>query len=125
MSNLIVVFIGGGLGSALRFLISKWIPQNTDSFPYPTLVANMVGCLLIGIILGIATRSGWLDKPVILFLTVGFCGGLTTFSSFAIENIDLANQQLFLQSVLYITLSLVLGLLLTFSGIYIGKLPLN
>lgn len=125
MSNLILVFIGGGLGSALRFLISKWIPQNTDSFPYPTLVANMFGCLLIGIILGFATRAGWLDKPMILFLTVGFCGGLTTFSSFAIENIDLVNQHLFFQSVLYITLSLVVGIILTFLGIYLGKLPLN
>lgn len=125
MNNLILIFIGGGLGSVARFLISKWFPQGTGTFPYPTLSANMAGCFLIGIVMGIAVKAGWIDKPTTLFLTVGFCGGLTTFSSFAIENLDLVNQNMFFQSVLYITLSLVLGILLTFIGFYIGKLPLN
>ena len=85
MTNLLLVFLGGGLGSVLRYLISQWMSKLTLlSFPWATFTANLVSCVLMVLII----RSGkleTLDEGLRFFLLVGFLGGLSTFSTFSYE----------------------------------------
>lgn len=117
MKELIYVFIGGGTGSVLRFLISMlWRhlslhPRFTSIvFPWPTLIVNVLGCFLIGILYQYAERWGW-PVEVRLMLTVGLCGGFTTFSTFSYEGVTLLNGGYYTMYVLYLVLSIILGLL--------------
>ena len=90
MKQVLIVFIGGGLGTVMRFLISKILPYSGKGFPWSTFSANMIGCLIIGIITGYFLRNiSENQSEWILFATVGFCGGFTTFSTYAFENLNL------------------------------------
>ena len=86
MQSLILVFVGGGLGSMARFAIAKLLQQISIDFPWATLCANAVGCLIIGMLMGGFHSSGLLSEHRKLLLVTGFCGGLTTFSTFTYEN---------------------------------------
>jgi CrcB protein len=86
MKNLLLVFIGGGFGSVLRFVLGKWLNNSENGIPYGTFVANVLGSLLIGFILGYAAKNDALSQNSTLLLATGFCGGFTTFSTFAYEN---------------------------------------
>jgi len=114
---------GGFLGSIARFLSTKYV-QNIflSSFPWGTFLVNITGCLLIGIFYGIFERSAYLSAEWRLFLTVGFCGGFTTFSSFANENLVLIRDGEFFYFLLYTGLSIFLGLSATYLGNLITKL---
>ena len=92
MKQLLLVFVGGGFGSALRYFIGKHLNHFESGFPYGTLIVNVLGSLLIGIILGLAVKSQTVSQNQMLLLASGFCGGFTTFSTFAYEN------QIFLKS---------------------------
>ena len=83
MKQLLLVFIGGGFGSVLRFVIGKWLNNTENGIPYGTFAANILGSLLIGIILGLAAKNETLSQGQTLLLATGFCGGFTTFSTFA------------------------------------------
>jgi len=85
MKTLLLVFLGGGAGSAFRFLISKFFYINKGSFPWSTLLANYIGCLLIGLMVGWALKNDSFRSDLYFFTAVGFCGGLTTFSTFSLE----------------------------------------
>lgn len=120
MKQLILVFVGGGLGSVLRHVIGKFL--NTDSgLPYGTFTANIVGSLLIGIILGLATKNNALTQNQVLFLATGFCGGFTTFSTFAYENHVFLKSGDFINFAIYTIGSFVFGFLAVFLGIYLIK----
>lgn len=86
MQSLVLVFVGGGLGSMARFGIAKLLQQVSIDFPWATLCANAVGCFVIGILMGGFHESGVLSEQQKLLLVTGFCGGLTTFSTFTYEN---------------------------------------
>ena len=86
MKQLVLVFIGGGFGSVLRFIIGKWLNSNQTGIPYGTFLANILGSLLIGFILGYALKNNSLNQNKPYYLATGFCGGFTTFSTFAYEN---------------------------------------
>ena len=73
MKNLLFVFIGGGFGSVLRFLLGKWLNNTENGIPFGTFVANILGSLLIGIILGYAAKSDTLNQNQTLLLATGFC----------------------------------------------------
>jgi len=118
MKSLLLVFLGGGAGSALRYLMGKWLNGNYPDIPFGTFMANVLGCLIIGLLLGYATKTNSLSETSSLLLATGFCGGFTTFSTFAYENqVFLKNGDLGLFAV-YTFGSLALGLAAVFIGLW-------
>jgi len=121
LKQLILVFIGGGFGSVLRFIIGKWLNNSENGIPYGTFAANILGSLLIGIILGLASKNNNLTQSQILLLATGFCGGFTTFSTFAYENHVFLRTGDFTSFAFYTIASFVVGFLAVFGGIYLVK----
>ncbi|WP_452219232.1 fluoride efflux transporter CrcB [Lacinutrix undariae] len=121
MKQLLLVFIGGGSGSVLRFLIGKYLNNQNTGIPYGTFLANILGSLLIGLILGFATKNNTLTTNQTLLLATGFCGGFTTFSTFAYENHVFLKSGDFTSFALYTVASFVLGFLAVFLGIFLSK----
>lgn len=121
----IIIIIGSGsfIGGVSRYLASRFI-QNTiiSAFPFGTFAVNLLGCFLIGILYGLAERGNLSSSEWRMFLTVGFCGGFTTFSTFTNENILLIKDGNFLYFALYTSLSVFLGLTATFLGTLIFKM---
>ena len=121
MKSFILVFLGGGLGSGLRYLVAIAMNQCSKVLPFGTFTVNMIGCLLIGLVLGYAQKENTLTSNQTLLLATGFCGGFTTFSAFASENLELIrNGELFNFSI-YAIGSVFLGIVL----ILIGYLLVN
>lgn len=104
----IFVGLGGALGSLLRYFLSTTIKSQGD-FPLGTFIINVVGSFLIGLIAFYAEKNN-LDSTLVLFLKVGFCGGFTTFSTFAFEIFNLGDNQKFGTGIFYAFLSIVLSL---------------
>lgn len=121
MKQLILVFVGGGFGSVLRFIVGKWLNSAENGVPYGTFVANIIGSLLIGIILGLAAKSETLSQSQTLFLATGFCGGFTTFSTFAYENHVFLKSGDFASFAIYTIASFVIGFLAVFFGMFMVK----
>jgi len=121
MKQLLLVFIGGGFGSVLRFVIGKYLNPTASGIPYGTFAANIIGSLLIGIILGIATKNNTLTQNQTLLLATGFCGGFTTFSTFAYENHVFLKSGDFTSFALYTITSFVVGFLAVFLGLFLVK----
>ncbi|MCB0398450.1 MAG: fluoride efflux transporter CrcB [Winogradskyella sp.] len=121
MKQLILVFIGGGFGSVLRFIIGKWLNSTETGIPYGTFAANILGSLLIGIILGVAAKNDSLTQNQTLLLATGFCGGFTTFSTFAYENHVFLKSGDFMNFAIYTIASFIVGFLAVFLGMYLVK----
>ena len=120
---ILLVGTGGFLGTTARFLTSRYFAAYfPSSFPYGTFVVNVLGCLLLGIIYGIAERGNFISSEWRMFLTVGFCGGFTTFSAFAAENIAMLRDTEYFNFFLYTGSSIFIGLLAIFAGIMITKI---
>lgn len=120
---LLLVGTGGFLGTVSRFLTSRYFAAHFQStFPYGTFVVNMAGCLLIGLIYGAVEKSSLVSAEWRLFLTVGFCGGFTTFSAFAAENINMLRGSEYFNFFLYSGGSIFIGLLATYAGIMLVKM---
>ncbi|WP_439153182.1 fluoride efflux transporter CrcB [Winogradskyella sp.] len=121
MKQLLIVFVGGGFGSALRFVIGKWLNSSDTGIPYGTFAANIIGSLLIGIILGMAAKNDTLSQSQTLLLATGFCGGFTTFSTFAYENHVFLKSGDFMSFAIYTVASFIVGFLAVFFGMYLVK----
>jgi CrcB protein len=121
MKQILLVFIGGGIGSALRFVIGKFLNSPISGIPWGTFAANIAGSFIIGIVLGFALKYNSISANTILFLGVGFCGGFTTFSAFAYEIHVFLKAGDFTSFALYAGGSLVLGFLAVFLGIFLVK----
>ena len=121
MKNLILVFIGGGVGSSLRYLLGKYMNSTQTGIPWGTFTANILGSLLIGIILGMAAKNDTLSQSQTLLLATGFCGGFTTFSTFAYENHVFLKSGDFTNFALYTIGSFVVGFLAVFLGMFLVK----
>lgn len=120
---LLIIGSGSFLGGVSRYLASRYI-QNAllSAFPYGTLFVNIFGSFLIGLFFGLSERGNLGNDEWRLFLTVGFCGGFTTFSTFSGENLALIRDGSFTYFALYSGLSVFLGLLAAFGGNAIIKL---
>ena len=120
--DILLVGLGGGVGSIARFLcqrsVSAWYPH---AFPFGTLIVNFLGCFLIGLLLGLAEKGSFVKPELKLLLVTGFCGGYTTFSAFAAENIQLLRDGRLLYFTLYTVGSVVLGILAAFAGLSLVK----
>lgn len=116
--NILLVGFGGMIGSSLRYLVSHFIRH--ESYPYATFIVNIAGSLLIGLVMGIASREeGFANWR--LFLATGICGGFTTFSAFAWENMQLLHHARYGAFVLYTGTTLVLGIAAVTLGYWITK----
>lgn len=120
MKDLLMVGIGGFAGSVLRYKIGILITSKTSSgFPWGTFGVNLVGAFLIGLLIASAVKS---QEVMMLLLVTGFCGGFTTFSTFALENLRLLQSGEWMLFLSYIILSIVCGIGLCFIGYLTGNL---
>lgn len=114
------VFIGSGLGGACRFLCSRWIQSLVPQalFPWGTFAVNVAGCFIIGLLYGIFDRGALLNPELRMLLTVGFCGGFTTFSTFINENYLLFTHSAThaLMAVGYLLASVAIGFVMLYAG---------
>ena len=124
LQNILFVFLGGGLGSVLRYLISKQFNPIFENFFLGTFSVNIIGSLLIGFFVGMELKF-LISKPYLLLLVTGFCGGFTTFSAFALENYLIIKEGQFGAALLNIGLSVVLGIAFVILGFYLAKQLFN
>jgi len=116
MKQLLLVFGGGGLGSVSRFLIGKCYPAGLSVFPWGTLSANFLSCVVFGAVLMLGVEKINLSYSLKLLLITGFCGGFSTYSSFTFETVDLfkhGNAGLALTNI-------VANFALSVAGLYLG-----
>lgn len=121
--NYVLVFIGGGLGSCLRYTLSLLIKTKPNSFPWSTLSANLISCFLIGMLIALISKGNLTQTQKLLFIT-GFCGGFSTFSTFGAEVIQLIKAGMIGLALSYILISVVLGSLLVIGGTLIVEMRL-
>ncbi len=114
IKNLLLVGLGGALGSMLRYAAAVMI--NTKYFPWPTLTVNIIGSFFIGLIFALSIKDETFLNNWKLFLATGICGGFTTFSSFSLENMGLLQQGKYATALTYICLSIILGIIAAFAG---------
>jgi|RhiMetdeSRZDD1v2_1073273.scaffolds.fasta_scaffold08444_16 fluoride exporter len=120
--NILLVGLGGGVGSIARFLCQKYIyVWHPHPFPFGTLIVNVTGCFLIGLFYALAEKGNLLTPEWRILLTTGFCGGFTTFSTFALENVTLLRTGDIIYFIWYTAASVITGLLATWLAIWMIK----
>ena len=121
LKSILFVGLGGAVGSVARYLISYGIGKYyTQPFPIATFLTNMIGCFLIGALYGYSIKNNLGNTYFNFLLITGFCGGFTTFSSFSYENFNLIQQNIY-TPIIYIFLSILVGLLFTLIGFKLVK----
>src|SRR5262245_34639851 len=122
IKSFLIVGLGGAAGSMLRYGVQKIFNiQTAAAFPTGTLLVNLAGCFLIGILWGFASRSLSWNEEMKLLLMTGFCGGFTTFSAFTLEGIGLLKESKIALFTIYLLSSVIGGLLATLISIRIFK----
>ena len=118
--NLVWVFLGGGLGAVCRYGVALLLPTGPlrrGFFPWATFTANLAACIVLGLGLVLLSR-GQLGRPAQLFLLTGFCGGFSTFSTYAVETLELAQGGHWAMALTYVTVSLLTGVLSLLAVLY-------
>ena len=116
-NNLIFVMIGGAVGASLRYsvgLLTSGI--RFLNMPVGTITVNLLGCLILGALMGLTERYTGIPKPLVLMLTTGLCGAFTTFSTFSAETINAMENGHLVSSLIYLVVSIIFGLLLFWVG---------
>jgi fluoride exporter len=119
MTNILLVGIGGFIGSVARYKLSGWLLHLTaqEKFPYSTLAVNIIGCLIVGVLAGLAEKYELFGPEAKLFLFSGLLGGFTTFSAFGLETIFLLRRGEPWVAALYIVFSVMFGMVAVWLGI--------
>jgi CrcB protein len=120
MISLVYVFVGGGLGSVCRFGLSQWLNKADNYLPYGTFIANLISCLILGFLMGIALKNG-LDSRSKLLLMTGFCGGFSTFSTFSGELFSMMQNGQIVEAMTYTIASLVLCTLCLMGAYFLAQ----
>ena len=114
--------IGGFLGTCCRFLTNRlYLTYFKTSLPLATFTVNILGCFILGLILGLLNKNCVASPKINTFLVVGFCGGFTTFSTFSFETFSLATNGGILTSFLYVAVSVVIGFIAVWLGLTITQ----
>ena len=117
MWNILAVFLGGGIGACLRYLTGICcVNLFKINLPIATFLVNIIGCFLIGFLYILFVKKIQAANPLKLLLTVGFCGGLTTFSTFSAELFEMIQNQQFLHASLYAIISVIIGCVAVYLG---------
>ena len=120
--TIIYIAIGGAIGSVLRYLTTLLVNKYWGNhFPLATFITNVLGCFLIGLFVGLLEKNNLATSNLKWFLVTGFCGGYTTFSAFGMENITLFQNNNSFLAFIYIGLSVILGLLAVWFGLFVTK----
>lgn len=123
IKSILAVGLGSFAGGAARYLVTRWVQiKVTGGFPLGTMVVNVAGCFVLGLLVGLLGRWGVTNAYVRLFLTVGFCGGFTTFSTFMGDNMVLAQGGDVPGLVLNIALSIAAGAAALWLGGWVSRL---
>lgn len=123
IKTLLIIGLGGAIGSILRFLTSVLVNKYwANHFPLATFLTNALGCFLIGFLIGFLEKQQLANSDLRWFLITGFCGGYTTFSTFGYENINLFQNQNTLIAFAYIALSVIIGLMAVWFGLFVSKM---
>lgn len=123
MLNVIAVFLGGGLGAVTRYLAGMLVMRNLHfNIPVSTFLVNIIGSFLIGFLYILFVDKQDINPAVKFALTVGFCGGLTTFSTFSLEIFEMIKSAQFLQAFVYAVLSVIICVVSVWIGVCIAKL---
>jgi fluoride exporter len=127
IKNILFVGLGSGLGGAIRYILFLVIDQTGKQFSFPvkTFLVNIIGCFALGFFYGMADRGQFTDNQVILFLTMGLCGGFTTFSAFSHDNIELLKNGNFLLALFYVLITVLLSFVALYLGNRVTVLPVN
>ena len=119
----LLVFVGGGIGSVFRYLLSGWVYNIIGTeFPYGTLVVNVIGCFVIGFFMTMAEDRFLISPSFRIFFAVGVLGGFTTFSTFNFETLELLKEGAFALGLLNVGGSIILGLSSAWIGAMVGKI---
>ena len=117
LKTIMAIGAGSFVGGTARFLISKTVTQvSTSSFPWATFLINILGCFIVGVVYGLFEKGSLGGENLKMFLTVGFCGGFTTFSTFIHENYVFVSDKNFLPFVIYASVSFAAGLIFAYLG---------
>ncbi len=116
MPTWIFVFLGGGLGSVARWSIARWLTPQEEAFPLGTFLANILACLILGILMGYHIKHPMAHQHRLL-LMIGFCGGFSTFSTFSAETMHLLKAGNHLLALTYVGTSLIAGLVALYVGL--------
>lgn len=121
MKHLLLIFLGGGTGSALRYLISGYLNSSESQLYFGTFLVNIVGCLLLGFLVGLSIKENSISTEAMLLLGVGFCGGFTTFSTFGMEMFSQLQEENYALFFKYTAGSLIVGLLAVALGFWLSR----